>query len=257
MIKILDFAKLIRFNEWLDKLWLLIISLVVLLMATGKNFYFEAVAQAAYLFFLLAFGFLLNSVFEKDIDLAVGKNRHLDLFTPGQIKLFILSFLLIVSLLPLFFNNGLAQLYNLMMIILAVFYSMPPLYFKNKPVLGILVPSFLQGPSTLLFLSVSDINTVYLGLIGAIVLAVNIYMQLIHQVRDFENDKKMNLKTFAVFFGSETTYFMIRLFIIIVVFLLLAIFFLFDDFFFSLFAVLIYLIFLIPSLASHFQLKKL
>lgn len=254
---LVNFIKLIRLPEWLDKIWLLVLSFVFLqFLNPSASLFLEFIILLIYFFSLLSFGFLLNSYFEKEIDLFVGKDRGLGLISQRSLKVFILLLFLIIFIMPFYFKNIYIVLLNLLIIILTIFYSAPPLYFKNRPVLGIIVPSLLQGPLIMIYFVWLQSNFVILiYFISLWMFIINVYMQLIHQFIDYENDIKTNLHTFAAKKGKKVTIFYINLLLFFMFLFLVIPLFLSKNLYQGLFISFLYLIYYLPSLATFYKFK--
>lgn len=150
--------------------------------------------------FFLAFGYLINDYADRDVDQRAGKEKLIHGMKESRIFL-TMGVVITASVLPVLLVSRLSP-YVLVMaaltFVLGASYSLPPLRFKERGVLGLIVSSAAQRcmpvmvtaglfhPRTsliLLFLSCSFLS--------------GLRYILIHQVIDIENDRKADVHTFA------------------------------------------------------------
>lgn len=90
---------------------------------------------------------------------------------------------------------------------LGVLYSAHPFRLKGRP--GFDIGANLFGMAVIPYLAgwslIGDIKEASI-LLGAIIIFVHVWAHILQQVRDYEADKKADLKTIVVFLGKERSY---------------------------------------------------
>jgi 4-hydroxybenzoate polyprenyltransferase len=157
-----------------------------------------------------SFGFMLNSLADKEVDkFHDGRSKDMDLsnqpFVTGEISektaKYLALIFVIISLSFAWLVNYL--LFTLFVIgnIIGYIYSMPPTRFKTKPVTDILCNASAAGIALIAGLSIGGANMNSLFIIGTFIAASAFYIPTV--VTDYDFDKKVGLKTSAVFFGPK------------------------------------------------------
>jgi len=162
---------------------------------------FAAGRGVASAFTILAFGFLLNSVSDRQMDRDARKNPFVDP-AAGEHR-YSLAALLVVSLILATLSPWPAQLATLMCLLLGYVYSMGP-RLKAIPIAGSLVN--VGGFALLLFLGMRDTTLPprfgYVVLVFASLLLQN---QLIHEAADQLEDRAGGVETTWLTLGSRWT----------------------------------------------------
>jgi 4-hydroxybenzoate polyprenyltransferase len=194
------FLRFTRFESWLSTLESnLVASFLLLLLGPFKQsnfvyFLFFIIFQ----FFLLAYAFVLNDVCDKNIDIMAGKNKPIHRYSKKRVAL-ILSVLAGSSLcLPLIFGNLLVKVASLVALALSTFYSVKPIRFKERGILGIIVADGTQRSLLFLifalFISGMLLPTIFFF---CWLFIIGFQDELGHQLRDRENDEKTRANTWA------------------------------------------------------------
>jgi 4-hydroxybenzoate polyprenyltransferase len=153
-----------------------------------------------------SYTFGLNYYVEREIDEQVGKNR-----VQGVGKRLAFVSLLLMSMgmfiIPMLTQNYYAFFLVTVYFFLATSYSLKPFYLKARGVMSILSPAICEKTIPFLF---------FVGITGFGNLLLTIYLStwlslytmkrgLFHQIKDYRNDVKTKLRTFAVVYGKEKT----------------------------------------------------
>ncbi len=158
----------------------------------------------------MSFSFILNSLSDKDVDkFHDGRAKDMDLsnqpFVTGEISektaLFIALILVIISLFFAWLVNYLFFTLFIIANIIGYIYSMPPTRFKTKPIADILCNALAAGVALIAGLSIGGTNMNLLFILGFFITASVFYIPTV--VTDYDFDKKVGLKTSAVFFGPK------------------------------------------------------
>lgn len=204
-----------RVHEWWDKLHTVFAASLVLLVLNpcSKNCVWLLPVLAVYTAFLLSYGYALNSYSDREQDKIVGKHRELNGIPNRQLLLASCFFALGTVTIPLLFSDYRVIILGLINFFLATFYSLKPLRFKERGMLGIIVPALVQRPLPFLFfvLLVSSISMLSWYLLNWLMI-VELTMMFVHQLQDFKNDREAQVSTWAQKSGyyqskRATTYF--------------------------------------------------
>ena len=158
----------------------------------------------------MSFSFILNSLSDKDVDkFHDGRAKDMNLsnqpFVTGEISekiaLYIALILVIISLFFAWLVNYLFFTLFIIANIIGYIYSMPPTRFKTKPVTDILCNALAAGVALIAGLSIGGTNMNLLFILGSFITASVFYIPTV--VTDYDFDKKVGLKTSAVFFGPK------------------------------------------------------
>ncbi len=156
------------------------------------------------------FGHYLNDLSDIEADKLAGKSNaatnHSILLRTAVITLFLL-----LSLLPwfIFLQPGLPHLFIACVLLLFVFYSLPPFRLKNRAFAGALADMLYAHGIPALIVAFAVIDKAGEG--GEYLIALVFFWQVMvglrniafHQVEDFEHDKIAGIKTWATQLGIE------------------------------------------------------
>ncbi len=202
-----NFINLIRARGWIFALQAILIHTVLYLLFVPNPLAWLIIFPLflAYSMALLSYAHMLNSFADQKIDSKVGKSFALEKFP----KLFALAILTVTGIIsiavPLLFDAQSIYI-GVISFLLATFYSIKPLKLKENGLAGVLTASLASSTLPLLFLVSIIGGNIMLGLFLSISLFFRQFMlELFHQFKDYENDKKTNVKTFAIRLGQDKT----------------------------------------------------
>jgi len=201
----LQFLKVFRFKEWKNALYINIIIILLLIIFSESSSFnlFNYFIFIVYQYFLLSYSYLLNSYSDRKIDSEAGKNFLFN-YQNKSILLLIVSLGFISFIIPFLFNNINIIILNIFIIFLATFYSLNPIRFKDKGVLGFLVSILTQRLLPLLvLLFIMPVNLVLFIYLSVWSVLLGLIYETSHQIEDYFNDKKTSIKTFVVQVGRE------------------------------------------------------
>jgi len=199
---------LTRWREWNTSKLSLIFLVFYYLIIVNKNFttasllsFFNFVALVC---LYLSFGYMINDFSDREVDKKIGKQKVITKISPhvAQFILFSKFLLGILISFPFWKHNYVFLVLLIAMYMLSAFYSLPPLRFKEKRWIGIIVASITQRalPALLCFVTFN-----YFGwdsfLFLLLYFIVGIRGEMVHQIKDYKNDLKTNVKTLITSIG--------------------------------------------------------
>jgi len=148
--------------------------------------------------FLLAYTFVLNDVGDKDLDIRAGKIKPIQGYSYLKIVV-ILSTLAAGSLfIPLYSGDFLVKVISVTAFLLLTFYSLEPLRFKEKGIIGIIIADAAQRSILFLifglFISAKPLLIIFF--MGWLFI-IGFQDELDHQLVDIENDEKSVARTWV------------------------------------------------------------
>lgn len=197
---------LLRVREWIEKIQVNFLAALILLifLPLNQRFFYSLIVFGIYQSFLICYGYVINSYADKELDARAGKHPEVAYFSSHQLLL-ILSFLAAGALgIPLYLNDMKINALGLITFLLATFYSLKPIRFKERSILGLIIPAFTQRPLLFLFFAFlipCNENLVFF-LFGWLCFYGIIFI-MTHQVFDYENDKRAGASTWALKVGKE------------------------------------------------------
>ncbi len=210
----------------------------------------------------MSFCFVINAIGDKEVDkFHNGRSKDMNLahqpLVTGEITekeglyigmIFLFSSLLFAWLISYFFF--------LLMLIVDVFgyvYSMPPMRFKTKPIGDILCNALSAEAIFIAGLSIGGANMNPVMILATFIMASIFYIPTV--VTDHEFDKKVGLKTSAVFFGPKKILQAMYLLTVVVVTIGIILF-LISGIELKIFALLIIIYTIVFTLVSNIKLKE-
>ena len=196
-------VKTLRMAEWLDKALVLLSLWMYLAIGHPAGEWLQPLASSTiFALLILSSGYALNSIGDRKHDLKAGKDN----MPLGEKRtLAIAIFWIALSALSLLmFETIEAQAVGVLCIFFAIAYSLRPLRLKESAVWGVIAPALAQRP--LLFLifafQIRGIDATEAWLTGWLLL-LGLFAIFSHQLRDFANDRKTGVRTFAVAAGKQ------------------------------------------------------
>jgi len=186
------------------------ILLVNEMKASSYDLLWKILGLIASLGIYMVSGFLVNDYFDMAVDKIAGKAREIHHMPKGQVVGMILLIILLGHVVTFLTFLSIGQpLYALIYVIgyfLGIFYSAPPLRFKERGILGIMINALIEKALPVL-LVVFFLQHFYLDALFLLVLVSvwEIELILIHQYADYEEDLKAQVKTYVIEIGLEKT----------------------------------------------------
>ena len=150
------------------------------------------------------FGFLVNDYFDMKEDIESGKKRSVHSISKRTFKLLIVLAASICILHIIYLNDRVFSIVAIVAMILAFFYSAPPLKFKRRGTLGVIVNCLIE--KTLITLAIF-VYFSHIALDTFVFLFASFFLHLAdiltHQIYDYESDLKTGVKTMVVEIGLE------------------------------------------------------
>ena len=196
----------LRLGDWFAKYELLLVSILILSIQAHQDYTAAILATVGFSITGFSFAFGLNYFVEREADEQVGKNRVRGL-KETSVRMLLLSLCLVMFAIPLLTANLAAFLIAAAYFVAAIAYSVKPSYLKSRGISGILICALsLQVLPFLFFVSLTGFDDVRLIIYLSWWLFLHTAKRgLFHQIRDYENDRTVNMNTFAVALGRSTT----------------------------------------------------
>lgn len=216
--------KALRIREWWNYKIQFLFGLAYLIIGLDKIPFEHALAVIPVLlvwaFAVFGFGFFLNDVYDIKQDLIAGKLNFSNKFSKRS-KAIIIAVLITLAIAPWLFIpfNYLAFSLVIIHLVLAIAYSMPPIRFKEKTWIGIVIGASIETfiPFLIVLFSLSPSVTfkglfsfnVYI-LISFWCMLFGIRNILLHQIQDHENDTLSGVNSFAVIYGPQRSFLLLN-----------------------------------------------
>ncbi|HBY57704.1 MAG TPA: hypothetical protein DEG96_07605 [Candidatus Atribacteria bacterium] len=197
-----------RWREWNTSKLPLIFLVFYYLIAINKDFSYTSLLSflnfVAFVCLYASFGYMINDFSDREVDKKAGKPKAIAQISPRVAKLVLFSIFLLGVLisLPFWLHNTDFLILLIAMYLISTFYSLPPVRFKERYWMGIIVASITQRvfPALLCFVIYN-----YFGwdslLFLLLFFIIGIRWIIVHQIKDYKNDLKANVKTFITSIG--------------------------------------------------------
>ena len=215
---------LVRWNHWYEsKIPLFFILgyylLIIYWQGIGSLVLFTRLVL--FTIFFLAFGYTLNDFCDRDVDRKAGKLNIVSGLRPiVGIVIILIIFLLGVIALP--FHSLRTIIIVLLCYFFMTFYSLPPLRFKERGVLGMLVAASAQRTlPALVFFDAFDHWGLDALLICILYLFVGLRWIIGHQIWDLDNDRRAGVETYTTNVGPTRMEYILKFYVFPIEFVLL------------------------------------
>jgi 4-hydroxybenzoate polyprenyltransferase len=191
---------------WVPTLQQNLTSALLLLIVTpmGENNLLHLLFFAIIQVFLLTYGFVINDIGDKESDIAAGKLKDIQKYSKKKSSLIISLLTVGFLFIPIFFGGVLIMVLSVFIFFLATFYSLKPLRFKERGILGILVADISSRSALFLifglFISAQPLNILFF--MGWL-FVIGFQDELNHQLVDISADKKSGAKTWVQVVGQK------------------------------------------------------
>ena len=142
--KIVKMYNVLRIYDWFDKLELIVFDSTILMIYSSKIFIKELSLLLIFMFFLLGYIFVLNSVTDRKEDIASGKDRYFGT-SEKIIKNTVIALLLLTIISSIFiwflYSNIQSLLISFICIFLGTIYSTKPVRLKERDILALITTS--------------------------------------------------------------------------------------------------------------------
>ena len=200
--------KLMRYRGW--KVWMSydmhvsLLAIFYILIVDNLFRPFDSLILISSLGFYFMYGFLINDFYDMPYDIAAGKRRAVQELSRKEFISIILLVVFISALHLLYLKEPYYIATYVASYILATLYSAPPIRFKNRGVLGIIINGFIEKMLPVLavfaFFTHFGIDTLIFLIASFFIGIVDI---LTHQIYDYDDDLRNRIRTFVVDIGIE------------------------------------------------------
>lgn len=224
--RINNFLKLIRAYEWIDKLQLSFIAAFILIidMPEPVQYFPQIIILSVYMIFLGSYGYVINSYSDREADAIVGKHPEARYFSIHETQAILAVFAIPSIAIPVYFPDIRIKVLGIATFLLVTFYSLKPIRFKERGVLGIFAAALTQRtlPFLLFIYLIPDNDPVITYFLLIWLSLVGLAIIMTHQFSDLENDRKSSVNTWAVERGMIHAKKLIKLILIMLIFCVLA-----------------------------------
>jgi len=213
-----SFFKIIRASEWwLYKIApLLAVAYAEILLINLPPFQsiITVLTFLLSIFSVAAYGYIVNDIFDIEVDRKAGKSNAMAQFMPWQRFLFCLLFVATGFAVPVLMKFGTFAIILLAInYLLPTLYSAPPLRLKERGILGILsdaagahlIPTLFVAATFLHLSTAPQPNALTFSIVAAAwAFFVGLRGILLHQLWDRDNDLNAGISTFVTQFQPES-----------------------------------------------------
>lgn len=217
-----NFLQLIRWRDWaLDKLPILYGACFYLIIVNGREAMVNVSDFLIFTVFSISstiYGYVINNYADIEIDLKQGKTNDLANFSPAGriIMLLVITVIVVASGWHFSKYDDFLVLWGIQFFI-ATFYSMPPIRFKERGLIGLIIPFLAQAvvPMLICFSIFGSLGQMEIWAFVLYAVFKGGAYDIGHQFYDYEGDKKTKTKTFAVQRGQHIVAFLFKLFLVL------------------------------------------
>lgn len=204
----MEIKKLIGYRGW--KVWMsydmhiTILAVLYVLIADNLNRPFHSLILISSIGFYFMYGFLINDFCDMSYDISAGKKRTVQNL-PRIYFIGLIFSVIFVSALHLFYLKEPFYIATyIVSYILATLYSAPPVRFKNRGIIGIIINGLIEKmlPVLAVFFYFNHFGLdMLIFLIASFSIGVSDIVT--HQIYDYKDDLKNKINTFVVNIGIE------------------------------------------------------
>jgi 4-hydroxybenzoate polyprenyltransferase len=207
---IIQTKEFIRWNDWaLDKLPVLFgicFYLIVIKPEPNITYVYDFFVFLIFSISSTIYGYAINNYADLDIDIKAGKKNYLAAFS--RKKQWIILFLILIVVLisgSYFLDKSWFTILWVSQFFFATFYSIRPIRFKERGLIGLLIPFVAQLvlPTLICFSIFGNIYSFEAILFTTYGFFKGGAYDIGHQFHDFQDDQKTNTLTFTVKHGGK------------------------------------------------------
>lgn len=220
--KINELKLVFRWKDWgIDKIPVLFGICFYLIFVNGRSVQTNISDFFVFLIFSISstlYGFSINDYADLEIDRIHGKKNIFILLSVNKKNVILVLLGMIVLISGFYFINKPYFLFLwIVQVFIATFYSLPPIRFKERGTIGLIIPFFAQLvlPTLICFSIFGEV----LSLVCLYFLVYSIFKggayDIGHQFQDFILDSKTKTSTFAVRHGKRIVLHLFNIFLIL------------------------------------------
>lgn len=166
---------------------------------------FLLIGGLVFLIAFLSFGYVINDWSDVLSDARVKKQNYIEkVGTPFSLVIVIILFIIGVVSIAFLMSPWHGISYAILGFIMSYAYSVRPIRFKERGILGVLLAAILQWPYPFIGFIYFDIEINWWSVgAGISLFLVGIRWILVHQLRDMERDQSSGIHTFAMSVGKD------------------------------------------------------
>lgn len=198
----------VRWDHWYESklpLFFIVGYTLIILEGGGLQSFWNYIRLVCFSASYLAFGYAVNDYCDQDMDLQVGKPNRIAYLQKFSARI-IITTLMALSIVFLPIKNLHSVSLALIAFFFMGFYSMPPLRFKERGFIGLLVAAAAQRTlPTLLFFETFNHWGVDVLILSVLYTFIGLRWILGHQLWDIENDRSTGIHTFTTKYGERVS----------------------------------------------------
>ncbi|RZN40558.1 MAG: hypothetical protein EFT35_02805 [Methanophagales archaeon ANME-1-THS] len=211
MIGMTSIRRLVGYRGW--KVWMsydfhiLLLAILYNLVTVNDFGFLDSLLLISLYGFYLMFGFLINDYFDRAVDIAAGKKRtiqELPEFMFILINCLVFSIIIVHVVHFLLLKKVLFSIILSSSIFWGFFYCAPPLRFKSRGIVGIIINGLTEKTLPVLAVfAVFDHFEIDTFLFVITSFSIHISEILTHQILDYESDLKTGINSYVRRIGIE------------------------------------------------------
>ena len=195
-----------RFLSWVPTIQQNLTASLLLLMLSSidTNYFVYFLFSIIIQIFLLAYGFIVNDVGDKEIDIKAGKIKPIQRYSKKKIILILSIIAGGFLFIPLCYGTLLVKVVSIVTFLLATFYSLKPFRFKERGLWGILVADSTQRPALFLIFGLFiSAQPLMIAFFMGWLFIIGFQDELNHQLMDIDADEKSEACTWIQQVGPK------------------------------------------------------
>jgi len=206
--RVINLFQVFRVQEWAyTLLFLLVMEIFILSVVDSRQINsWKFIINILYIIILYSYGFIINSYADRKDDHMVGKKVYLYLFNKSIIVSLIVISGILLFFIPFIFKSISIIFLGVIIFFLATFYSLKPIRLKERGLVGFLLLILTGLPLPFLFfVLIFDISCIHAMLFFGLLFLFSFVNEISHLVDDYNCDKRINTKTWALRIGKTRT----------------------------------------------------
>ena len=203
-------TKIVRAREWYDTKLITLLS--IYLIYAKQASLFSTILVWVFLAVSLSLGFVINNLSDRKIDVKVSKSHT---YMPKGVATMATT-VAVTTLLALSWGFGkeISVVGTVGCLLIGISYSLKPLRLKERGFIGVVVGSLGQRilPIIPILPTVQMSSESYLMLVA--IFFTGLRTMLIHQIKDYAEDKASDVQTFVTMWGRQETIQMVKSFVL-------------------------------------------
>ncbi len=196
--RVVNYLRLVRFWEWQGRLQIFIVCGFLLWVFSGSDHFptKEFLVLIIYLHFAYSYGYGLNSLADRRADLVISRDNFCDFSRRFLISTVVFNgfFTIVIAW---FLHNIYIFTLTIIGLLLATFYSLKPICFKEKGMLALFVSALSHSLPFLFFVFLLKSHYWLMAYLFGWMMILGFFLEISQQIGDYFNDQLTQTRTFA------------------------------------------------------------